>query len=161
MPSVLSDLVWTTEGPAERFVLIDQGVANSLSQNRQSTRDCPERGGLLIGYRRGDHFDVIAITLPMLGDRQTRTRFSRLDQGHQKAMGTHWKESGHTADYLGEWHTHPEAKPLPSSLDRREWNKIVARSKLPMLFLIVGTDDWYVELSGRGPLCRIQGKSSE
>jgi integrative and conjugative element protein (TIGR02256 family) len=41
-------------------------------------------------------------------------------------------------DYLGEWHTHPEEKPIPSFLDISEWRKICSARKERMIFVIVG-----------------------
>jgi integrative and conjugative element protein (TIGR02256 family) len=43
-------------------------------------------------------------------------------------------------DYLGEWHTHPEVLPSPSSLDISEWQLICRRKATPMVFMIVGMD---------------------
>ncbi len=42
-------------------------------------------------------------------------------------------------DYIGEWHTHPETEPTPSSIDKREWRKICHTKNEPMVFLIAGT----------------------
>jgi integrative and conjugative element protein (TIGR02256 family) len=42
-------------------------------------------------------------------------------------------------DYIGEWHTHPENDPQPSTLDLDEWCKICSRREDPMVFLIQGT----------------------
>jgi integrative and conjugative element protein (TIGR02256 family) len=41
-------------------------------------------------------------------------------------------------DYLGEWHTHPEDRAAPSSLDLKEWRKIHEHRAMPMLFVILG-----------------------
>jgi integrative and conjugative element protein (TIGR02256 family) len=50
-----------------------------------------------------------------------------------------WRISDETMDYIGEWHTHPESNPQPSTLDLDEWRKICARRQDPMVFLIQGT----------------------
>lgn len=44
-------------------------------------------------------------------------------------------------DYLGEWHTHPEDSPSPSTIDTDGWQRICSKRKTPMLFVIVGTQD--------------------
>ncbi len=72
----------------------------------------------------------------------------RKDPGHQKISDTGWKESGGIITYLGEWHTHPVKTPSPSSTDRYEWSKLCAFYSDPLVFLIVGTERWYIELSG-------------
>jgi len=42
-------------------------------------------------------------------------------------------------DYLGEWHTHPEHSPSPSTIDTHGWQRICNTRKMPMLFVIAGT----------------------
>jgi integrative and conjugative element protein (TIGR02256 family) len=46
--------------------------------------------------------------------------------------------------YLGEWHTHPEADPTPSSIDRADWKLRLARDRIDadfVFFLIVGLEE--------------------
>ena len=45
--------------------------------------------------------------------------------------------------FIGEWHTHPEISPTPSSLDLRSMNQLYSRSKHELtnfLMIIVGND---------------------
>jgi integrative and conjugative element protein (TIGR02256 family) len=108
----------------------------------------PEAGGLLLGFRRGDHFEVLTATTPFPTDLRTRHGFIRNPNGHQQEATRLWQESKGTVDYLGEWHTHPEALPTPSSLDLKEWRKLVAKRvpPSPMLAVIVGTQQLHVLL---------------
>jgi len=55
-------------------------------------------------------------------------------------------------DYVGEWHTHPESGPAPSSLDFCEWRKICKRRKEMMLFLIQGTEAVWMGVGMGNPL---------
>ncbi len=43
--------------------------------------------------------------------------------------------------YLGEWHTHDQKNPVPSSIDINNWEKIEQRNKVApeMYFIIIGT----------------------
>jgi integrative and conjugative element protein (TIGR02256 family) len=45
---------------------------------------------------------------------------------------------------VGEWHTHPEATPAPSSIDVSEWKSLCRNNEQPLIFVILGTaHDWY------------------
>jgi len=103
----------------------------------------PESGGILIGHRPVGGTDIVLdrLTTPQPGDRQTRTRFRRGRARHQALLDAHWRESGHTRTYLGEWHTHPEDDPSPSELDERNWRcslRAPAQQAMGLLFIIVG-----------------------
>ena len=94
-------------------------------------------------------------TVPTAWDKRFRYLFERMPFGHEAIALSRWTESQGTVRYLGEWHTHPEDYPYPSSLDRSEWNRLSAqrRDKRPMLAVIVGRKSLYVELVpslGRG-----------
>ena len=60
---------------------------------------------------------------------------------HQQAALARWRQSDGTIDYLGEWHTHPEHSPSPSTIDTGGWRRIWSKRKTPMLFVIAGTQD--------------------
>jgi len=49
--------------------------------------------------------------------------------------------------FLGEWLTHPEINPTPSSLDIEEWKKTVQNNLDTLLFLIIGIDSIYLKTS--------------
>lgn len=67
---------------------------------------------------------------------------------HKAIAERRWRESGGTVRYLGEWHPHPQDYPAPSQLDRNEWRSLVQcrADKRPLLAVIVGRNDLYVEL---------------
>ncbi len=89
--------------------------------------------------------DVIvdAVTEPMPGDRRTRYSFYRAKRRHQAAIDAAWVASGHTCTYLGEWHTHPETHPTPSSIDTHDWNRRLLQDQYceELFFLIVGMQE--------------------
>lgn len=129
---------------SEGQVLIEGGVLVRLNAYRQRAWSDAEAGGLLLGFRRGPHLHVTACTLPFPTDRRTRTSFNRECAGHAKIAYEFWQESGERMDYLGEWHSHPEAKASPSSIDLHEWRTLLRNQSSALLFLILGTrQDWY------------------
>lgn len=122
-------------------LLIESAVMAKIAIHRQDQESKPEAGGILLGYRRDPHLHVIDATVPGQGDRALRTRFWRSALPHQRAAHEGWQRSGRTLDYVGEWHTHPQIIPFPSSIDIGEWAKISAtRQGERMTFLILGME---------------------
>lgn len=115
---------------------------------RQTEIRSYEAGGILVGYRRGPHIEVTHITTPFETDIRGRNRFERKDPGHQVFLDQHWKNSGHLLTYVGEWHTHPSRTASPSVIDRTEWNKLNKHYRMPLVFIIVGTEELYIEANG-------------
>jgi integrative and conjugative element protein (TIGR02256 family) len=105
--------------------------------------DATEAGGVLLGrhLRDGNAIVVDAVTVPMDGDRRTRTRFHRAQRRHQAAIDAAWAASEGTCTYLGEWHTHPEPVPTPSLVDWADWRRRLRQDRYTELlfFVIVGT----------------------
>lgn len=123
------------------FILIEDQVIRILDRYRQRSSGSPESGGILLGYRRELHLHVTDVTVPLATDGRSRTRFFRSAEPHRQTAHARWRESGGTMDYVGEWHTHPELNPSPSTIDRRGWERISSSRKMPMLFIIAGTQD--------------------
>lgn len=103
-----------------------------------------EAGGVLLGRELLVTGDLVvdAITAPMPGDVRTSTSFFRAAPRHQRRILDAWRASGGTCGYLGEWHTHPEARPIPSRVDRDDWSRRLAEDVVGArlsLFVIVGT----------------------
>lgn len=107
-----------------------------------------EAGGLLLGTVHGSNIAVSEATAPTRWDKRFRFFFERLPFGHASLARSRWKASGGSVRYVGEWHTHPQDYPKPSSLDRSEWNKLARKRSdgRPMLAVIVGRKGLYVEL---------------
>lgn len=127
------------------LVLMEAAALATIDRYRQNDSRKPEAGGILLGYRRGSHLHVLEATPPLRGDRCLRHHFNRSAMPHQTIAMARWHRSGGTVDYLGEWHTHPEAHPHPSVIDLAAWREIHAARHEPMLFVIAGDteSDWY------------------
>lgn len=121
------------------YLLVEQHVWSVIQSHRQQTACAPEAGGILLGLRRGEHIHVTLVTEPGTEDRRTRTAFHRARDSHQAHALQLWEESEGVTDYLGEWHTHPEEHPTPSTIDRAEWRKLLSSYRCPLMFLIAGT----------------------
>jgi len=141
--------------PEHSILLIEDSVLLHVGAFRQAEFRATEAGGILLGYRRSPHLHVTAATSPGPCDTRRRHHFSRDDESHSLIALSEWEKSGQTMDYIGEWHTHPESSPAPSSLDFCEWRKICKRRKEMMLFLIQGTETVWIGV-GMGNL--IQGR---
>lgn len=126
------------------MLLIETDVLEGLDDYRQTDPHSTESAGVLLGYRRGNHIHIVQATLPAADDVRSRFSFTRRDKSHQQIATREWQRSGRTKDYVGEWHTHPEATPAPSMVDVSEWRSLCSRSKKPLIFVILGTaGNWY------------------
>jgi integrative and conjugative element protein (TIGR02256 family) len=130
------------------MVIFSETVIATFNAHRQLLFGQTEAGGVLLGRRRGKHFEVVHATQPLRTDKRTRMSFVRESFGHQEQAMELWKASRREVGYLGEWHSHPEASPLPSSVDVRQWQQHAQETsdKLPLLAVITGTTQLYVAL---------------
>lgn len=133
-----ADVIFETSN--HDFVLVHPRVWKTMQTFVQRRQEQAEAGGILIGSYRGNHIEISSCTSPLPHDVRKRTLFDRLDVGHQKAASQAWKKSGGTDTYVGEWHTHPERHPAPSSLDRKTWRTVIGKQEYPVVFIIIGTD---------------------
>lgn len=79
-----------------------------------------ESGGILIGrHISGTHsFEVTLASTPSVLDVGRRYSFLRRMSPANKLIASAWRKSAGIENYLGEWHTHDEAMPVPSATDR-------------------------------------------
>lgn len=116
---------------------------------RQDDRKKTEAGGVLLGRFIKDSNDIILdrVTVPMIGDKRTRTSFKRGAKMHQRIIDHEWKKSKGTCHYIGEWHTHPENYPSPSSVDIKAWKEKLRNDTISnryIYFIIVGIKGFIV-----------------
>lgn len=124
-------------------VKIAADVLAIFRRYRQLAPDAAEAGGILLGRRIRGSSDLIVdeATEPGRGDRRSRYAFVRARARAQRRVIDAWEETEGTRCYLGEWHTHPEADPVPSALDQRERLRLLASTQGAgdsLLFAIVG-----------------------
>lgn len=136
MPGMQTDLIFRFGRTA--FVLLPSGVMRVIDSFTVGRQAGTEAGGILIGSYRGPHVQICDCTVPMRGDVRKAHLFDRKYHGHHQAANSAWEKSSGTETYIGEWHTHPEDFPTPSSTDLRTWSEIMGRHALPVVFLIAG-----------------------
>lgn len=129
------------------IVVIPQIVKDILLQHRQLHAKSPEAGGLIYGvlYERG--VVLTGVTAPMPLDDRSRYHFHRRDPKHLETVEREYEITRGHINLLGEWHTHPQKNPSPSTIDTRQWREIdSARSPLGLnsLFMIQGTQELWV-----------------
>lgn len=135
--------------PDKRKFKLSDDVLRMMFSYAQDHKKSPESGGILIGriLNFDSHIIVDYASEPMKSDFQTRCRFIRKSAGHQEFFNHHWEKNGGRCFYLGEWHTHPEANPTPSIIDRRGWLKLLkepVQGQKELFFIIVGTRELVV-----------------
>ena len=123
-------------------LIIKKEIILELSNYRQITVHKNENGGMLIGSKllHDNILESNDMTHPLIEDSFSPTTFKR-SNSHNDILKEKWKKSNHTKMYLGEWHTHPQDIPSPSSEDIDNWVKLMERSKTEseiLMFIIIG-----------------------
>lgn len=142
---------WAT--PDQELLLNFSEPVLKVFQAHIQTETRPESGGVLLGTVHERGLLVTMATVPTRWDRQFRYLFERSPWGHRAIARRKWRSSGGLVRYIGEWHTHPQSIPTPSSIDLEEWRKLasVRADGRPLLAVIVGWNALHVELaSGTG-----------
>jgi len=138
---------WAT---TDRRILVNfaEPAIGIFERHIQARHSDYEAGGLLLGTVHGSNIIVVEATAPTIRDKRFQYLFERMPFGHSSIARARWRGSRGTVRYVGEWHTHPQDYPRPSGLDRTEWNKLSRKRAdgRPMLAVIVGRKDLYVEL---------------
>lgn len=122
---------------AKSISVLQKFIQNSQSKN--------EAGGIIIGEVKGQHIYIADVTYPRKNDIQKRIYFERRDNYHVLFYEKEYHKNP-CIKYFGEWHTHPEQKSTPSLTDKNEWDKICMTIREPNIFLIIGTNNIYIEI---------------
>lgn len=129
---------------------ISESVSCFFSSIQQTGGFGVEMGGILVGqFCSSNEILLTDVTTPQKLDKKTSNRFVRFELGHQEVMDALWEESQYKKFYLGEWHTHNQNSPLPSSIDIKNWKTISKRDHESerLFFIIVGKNEvkaWFV-----------------
>ncbi|NOJ82902.1 hypothetical protein HNV28_32080 [Myxococcus xanthus] len=124
-------------------VAVSECVVQLLIRHRQIKDRDHEAGGVLLGRCIVDSENIVVdqASEPTGSDIRSRFRFFRSKSPAQRLVDDAWASSNGTMNYLGEWHSHPETHPHPSTVDLENWRWIASRAVLEqnfLLFLIVG-----------------------
>jgi integrative and conjugative element protein (TIGR02256 family) len=110
-----------------------------LSAHRQEGWRAKEIGGQLFARFSPESVEVTVATVTKGKSRRSRFGFFPDRNAERADVLSLFKQGLH---YIGDWHTHPQDVPTPSSTDERELHDIFVKSQheLPfMLLVIVGT----------------------
>jgi integrative and conjugative element protein (TIGR02256 family) len=136
--------------PDKKNLCIRPEALDKMDGYRQLRQFDKEAGGILIGrvLVEDGNYIIDDVSEPMPTDKRARTRFSRKPEGHQEYFNDVWEREDGRCFYLGEWHTHPEKVPVPSSVDRKGWDRLlnIGYEIGCLFFIIVGIDQlkvWY------------------
>jgi integrative and conjugative element protein (TIGR02256 family) len=106
-------------------IKITEYAFQRMEKYRQVNKEDFEAGGVLLGRFIVNTKDIVIddVSIPLIGDKRTRTSFVRNAKSHQRIIDQQWTKSKGTCHYLGEWHTHPESYPDYSSVDIKNWKE--------------------------------------
>lgn len=135
------ELIFQSEDGAK--IKVSKAPLQIMLSFRQMKRGSHESGGVLLGRYLKDSMDVVVdfVTTPKKNDSSTEVFFFKNKDEHQAVIDEKWEETKWTCNYLGEWHTHPEDHPTPSSLDIKTWLRLVKETEFEfgeLHFIIVG-----------------------
>ena len=119
--------------------MIQSGVLATFEHNRQSGLKDTEAGGQLFGRLVDNNLVVEFATGPRPTDIRTRYSYKPDRRAEQKEINRYHQEG---FLFLGDWHTHPEPYPSPSSQDLlsiREAYKQSTHHLNGFLLIIAGT----------------------
>lgn len=101
-----------------------------------------ETGGVLMGYWNGDEVVISQIIDGGPNASRTKTSFNPDHDYQLKEISRIYRLSGRTETYLGDWHTHPDAKAYLSDRDKKTLRNIAryktSRQSMPLM-MILGT----------------------
>lgn len=131
--------------PIIPYVEITQEVLEVLDEHKQI--EGPEMAGVLMGVVLGNNrYRIKKVSPSMTIDGATRTGCKRDAKIANLFVQEQYEQSGHTCVYMGEWHTHPEFTPTPSSVDISSVINIyhLPNNNLPFIILcIIGLENIY------------------
>lgn len=130
-------MVWRCQGREQILQVMDAALAY-MAKYRQLDAKATEAGGQLFGTVSADSVSVVKVTGPYAGDDRTRYRYRSDPRAAQRAITVQARAG---LLYLGEWHTHAEDHPTPSTHDTAAIISLRERSTLnttSMLLVIVG-----------------------
>ena len=118
---------------------ISKSVYELWLKFRQINHHDTEACGVLIGTKDIDtnHYWIESVTVPMSKDIRTKYSFTMKDPRHQQIVDKAYLDSNGTSIYLGTWHSHPQAIPIPSHIDYQDWQRCLKRNPDRSLFFII------------------------
>lgn len=117
------------------MVEISQDALTELKGYRQDNGD--ELAGVLVGsVISNNHVRIDRVSPPCVENTQ-RFQCVRSAEKTNDYVLQEYESSEHTRVYLGEWHTHPESNPMPSTTDVKSARENLCNNNVAVNFLIL------------------------
>ena len=145
LPCLWKQIEMLFKSPSTILTVTDEVIQVWLSHQQNHYRK-KEACGILIGSSNEEETELklSLATPPMKKDFRSRHNFKILDPHHQHMVDKEWADSDGFRFFLGFWHTHPQAIPAPSGLDRTEWKnnyKLNKKQMKSLFYPIIGTKE--------------------
>lgn len=107
-----------------------------------------ETGGILLGYWGIPKKEAVVVRAVGPGPDATHGPYSFTPDGeyHWKEIEAEYMATGGQHTYLGDWHTHPDARAYLSPRDRKTLKKIAlcpeSQAPQPIMVVLSGMDCW-------------------
>lgn len=149
-------------GLSGQSLTLDDSVLCHFKRYRQVNRWNREAGGQLFAKINGGDIVVEEISGPRRTDKRSRFSYHPDRKAEQAEIDLQFSRGLH---YVGDWHTHPEAFPRPSSEDVHSMRQCVRKSRHRLnsfLLVIVGTaeipDSLHVSLHSGSDIAVLLGE---
>lgn len=132
-----------------KYVVLASEVFQKINSYRQTSPTDYEAGGVLLGRIFSDVISIDGISEPSSEDKSGRHYFFRNVKKAQRIVNDAWEKSNGEQIYLGEWHTHPESRPVPSADDRLLIKNMHNHTKMEIDFLfmfILGQSNHFISV---------------
>jgi integrative and conjugative element protein (TIGR02256 family) len=126
-------------GASGQRLILEAPVIEHLEGHRQLTSRHREAGGQLFATFSNDTIIIKEATGPRRSDYRTRTSYRPDRKAEQQEILEHHRRG---LNYVGDWHTHPSPRPLPSHLDYQSIQASVRQSVHQLdgfVLIVVGT----------------------
>jgi integrative and conjugative element protein (TIGR02256 family) len=134
-------------GASGQRLIFSSAVLDHLAKYRQLRCWQRESGGQLFARLALPDIIVEEATGPRRSDWRTRTTYLPNRRAEQREIANSHAQGLH---FVGDWHTHPEPIPVPSSQDTESMRDLVSRSKHALngfVLTIVGNEAFPAGLS--------------
>lgn len=128
-------------GRGEERITFGAEALRHMLWHRQLAPGDAEAGGQLFARLSKGQIDVLKATGPRRHDLRSRFYFAPSRIAERREIQRLHRQGLH---YVGDWHTHPEARPQPSALDLRNIREIFIKSRHAyggILMVIMGQAD--------------------
>lgn len=127
-------------GRGTEILRIEPQALGTIERFRQTGRSASEAGGMLLATIEPNLVTIARATEPTATDRRSRFAFIPALGNQQRIIDKQFRSGLH---FIGEWHTHPEPRPTPSSIDLRSMADCFRESRhqlASLVMLILGTE---------------------